>query len=558
MKMKETVIMLGLMTILTSFMYFFVQCSIDKNIRNFEILMYQEKASELLTALNSNAVLARTFLFCFIVITVFIYYMFYNRFFYESRQKIGCFQALGFEKKNLVYMYIFMTFLLSVISCVIGMVLGYMASDILIQNYQLSYQIQGLGKEIGITSFFLGVCVPVIILCIITAISCREFYKKEISYLINNLNTASSKKYICKFSNFIAGFFNEKHAYSVRIALRKPVSMFLTIISVLIFSTLFIFSISLNLSSSKIFDSQLKNRFYDFDYRFETLQENTNYEKESCYLYVDTKVELKNGESLKQHIIGFFENNGFFILTDRKGIEITTIPDNQIVINPRFSEIYRKKEGDEIVIVINGKRYNLEIFKIADNADLNTLYMNQKNLSSICNIQEHSYNGIWSKEALNLLNANMITKEERIAGLEENNVSNRISAVICQVLAVIVGCLLIFMALLINFQSNTANVVKLNILGYQPREINTMLISVYRPVIIAGFLLTLYPAILLCRTILRLLSIETGDYMPFVTNISILFLTFIMVNCLYSFVICYFRRKIRRILKQDQTVFYYL
>ncbi|MFC3931632.1 hypothetical protein ACVR0S_07065 [Streptococcus dentapri] len=74
------VLVLGLLTFLTSFMYFFVEASIDKNLAWLSTkgsLSKDEKA--LLAALNSNKILASSFLIFLLAITCFVFFMFYKK-----------------------------------------------------------------------------------------------------------------------------------------------------------------------------------------------------------------------------------------------------------------------------------------------------------------------------------------------------------------------------------------------------------------------------------------------------------------------------------------------
>ncbi|MCC0675903.1 hypothetical protein IC219_07005 [Clostridioides sp. ES-W-0018-02] len=67
-------------------------------------------------------------------------------------------------------------------------------------------------------------------------------------------------------------------------------------------------------------------------------------------------------------------------------------------------------------------------------------------MKKLLNLSQNSYNGIYTNnitEIPEIGKAHIQNISERIAKLEENNVSNRTSAVICQILGCIIGCLLL-------------------------------------------------------------------------------------------------------------------
>ncbi|EGJ44847.1 hypothetical protein HMPREF9396_0337 [Streptococcus sanguinis SK1059] len=74
---KLNVLILCILTFLTSFMYFFVECSIDGNLTWLSAKKQLNNGeNELLIGLNSNKELAIVFLICLTLITCFIFLCF--------------------------------------------------------------------------------------------------------------------------------------------------------------------------------------------------------------------------------------------------------------------------------------------------------------------------------------------------------------------------------------------------------------------------------------------------------------------------------------------------
>ena len=120
-----------------------------------------------------------------------------------------------------------------------------------------------------------------------------------------------------------------------------------------------------------------------------------------------------------------------------------------------------------------------------------------------------------------------------------------------QVTGISVGCILLFLALYINFQDNTRDILILYMTGYRIRQIRKMLIDIYLPMIWCIFGITLLPAIFITQAIQRSLSITTKDYMPFGTSLPVILFSFVTLTIIYWLVQAIFSFGIRRVIQKE-------
>lgn len=71
-----------------------------------------------------------------------------------------------------------------------------------------------------------------------------------------------------------------------------------------------------------------------------------------------------------------------------------------------------------------------------------------------------------------------------------------------------------------------------------------------------SFILTLIPGIMLVRSILRTLSLQIGDYIPFQTNGFILVGIFVLLNLVYILVQGSFHAGVKRIIRNEDFATY--
>ena len=529
---KIFVTLLLLLTILTSLSFFFVKFSIDGNMEMLNSLASLKENQKLYkAALNSNTSLANMFFLSLTSLTAFVFVMFFYRFFRENRKQIGCLKSLGYKDSFLRFYFVIFTATVSVMGSLFGLVGGYFLSDILIQANIRTYAVTGLIKGVNAISFFIGVIVATTIFCLITFFTYSLVKGKEVGVLLAGKQTKKKISHTFKVANRIAGLLPVKNQFPLRIALRKPVAVFMILVAVMAFNVCMILGYSLNISSKNVFASQTMGHNYEYDSRLrEYLTEPVSTD---AMAYLDSQATLFfSNQKVTQTVVGIYNVNSIYKLQDRKGNQLSVPSKDSIYINPGLVEIYGVAIGDVLTINISGTTHDFTVSGIAENAKSASIYMNAEELADILNVPDGAYNGLLSMDKVTDCKET-ITKNQRIEKLNRNAVSNKISGVINQVIGCVVGAILIFLALLINFQDNTRDILILNMLGYRIREIRKLLIDIYLPIVLFFFALSILPSIFTAKVIQKSLSISTGDYMPFGTNIIVIFIVFVILNIIY-------------------------
>jgi putative ABC transport system permease protein len=343
-----------------------------------------------------------------------------------------------------------------------------------------------------------------------------------------------------------------KNKSSIRIALRKPVAVVLIVIAVMSFIVMFILGYSLNMSSSTVFKSQTEGHRYLYDTRYDKylVQENNEVDIQTYLSVPGTLLKTDNENKVEQQIIGLEQGKTLLSLVNKEGTQLTLPQENNVYIGPALQQLYGFKTGDALVLTINDQDYIVNVH-IAANATSNCVYLAKDTLIKILDLPESSYNGVLSMEPLGN-GGTVTTQSQKLEELDRASVSNRSSAVINQVIGCMVGCILLYLALLLNFQDSTRDILILHLMGFKAKDIKRMLINIYKPILWVSFFLTLWPGILLAQTIQKSLSIQTGDYMPFQINILIIGIVFILLNVIYFMVQATFNSGIRRVIKKEE------
>lgn len=523
--------LLLLLTMLTSLSFFFAIFSIDGNRQALNKL---DKLTEhqLLyqNALNSNSVLAYSFLASLIGLSALVFIMFFYRFFRANKKQIGCIKALGYKDNALQGFFVVFTAVLSICGAFLGLIGGYYLSAVLINANTKTYAVTGLVKGIHGTNLIMGLAAPAAAFCVVAALCYGFVRNKETGFLIAGNSEQSRFSYTLKIADRMSRLAPASRRFPLRIALRKPLAVLLLITAVMAFSVCVILGQSLNLSSAKIFEMQTTGHHYNFDIRYSEYKTTPLPSDTMAYLDSPADVFIGNNQ-LDRNAIGLYSTNRIYALTNEAGKMLPVPTENRTYINPEVSEIYGIGVGDTLVVGIAGKRQKFVVDDIAVNANAKCFYLNGQQLSEILGIQAGAYNGVFSLEQMQ--GSDIITKEQRIEDLKRNATSNQVSGVINQSVGVIIGAVLIFLALYINFQDNTHDILILTMMGYRIKTIRKMLVDVYLPVLWTAFFVTLIPSILSAKSIQQSLSISTNDYMPFGINFIFIALSFLAISLIY-------------------------
>lgn len=545
MQNKIYIGLLVLLVTLTSFMFFFVRFSIDTNKDHLLSLSTLSENQQLhLNALNSNTMLANTSLLAFTASTCFVFFMFYYKLLKDNRREIGIIKSLGYKDRIIRHLLSGFTFVLSFISSIIGLIIGYFGSTILQNAYKLSYLVENLEKGINISTFFVG---TILITLIFTGVTYASYYLvqgQDIACLMTRTPVKQNKGKVLSWV----------HSFPIRLAMRKPISLLLILISVITFSIMFVMGISLDTSAKIVYDSQLTGHNYEYDTELDTFA-NKQLDSPNILYYIETNGRLSiNGKPVKQTIIGIesakVAKSTLLELETSNKERLGKLNNEQIFINEGLLKTYGLDIGDIVTLHIQNRDITVTVQNIASNAKQNCLYIERSDLATLLGAKTDAYNGLLSNEIV-LNEGNIIPRDEKIATLERNTISNKTSAKINHVIGFVLGAILIYLALLVNFQESTRDMLILRLLGYNDKQVKKMLIDLYKPIIAIFYVAGLYPSILIAKNIQKGFSISTNDYMPFYTNIALLAGVFVILFLVYYAVQWSFSWNIKQIFKKE-------
>ncbi|ASA21440.1 ABC transporter permease [Paenibacillus donghaensis] len=527
----------------------------DPEFINFEQSEDTAANSELRHSLESNTSLALSFLVVLSMVTWFIFHMFYKRFLLLHQQEIGVYKALGYTRRQISSVMLRFAVILSAAGALGGLLAGFLASNVLMNMLRSSYSFPYYERGVSAASLALGLLLPVAGTILITLATIVPFMKREPASLLNPVQSNRDNRGVLAALNKLVSLLPEKLRLPFRVVLRRWNALLLSAAAVLLMTTLFIMSYALYQSSNTLIDSQTAGVNYSYDISYSSLQPDALEASAAGRMYyLRQPVELfteSSSTSKPLQMLGLDTDGDLFILLDDKKHPIELENMEGVVVPQAMHVLYGIDAGDQLQFKVSDSTFTASVEAISENGEPDTVYTARPRLVEWLNLPANVHSGLWSKLNTADVQAQVVTSADRQAALQSSAVSNRSSAVMNQVIGLVIGCLLIYLVILLNFQDSLRDMQVLKLLGYRPKEIGRFLLDVYKPLFVVFYLLSLLPAIYITKQILRLISLQTGDYIPFSTSPWMLVLPLVVILLEYTVVVISFQRRVRKASDQE-------
>ena len=526
---------------------------VKSNINNDMRFKYFEEYSKIdgdslpTMGFNSNSSLAFTFLLSFLVVSVYVYFMFYKKFIQLYRKKFGLYKALGFTTDKVVKVLLRCTLPYIFVGSSAGTVTGYFLSSVLVNRYVETYCFDGFTKGCNISTYAFGILLLPVINIIMILIYVYHFYKEDASLLMKSKVTKNKRGLYIAFCNVLCRLVPEKNKVSYRMLFRKRSNIIMSFGAVAIVSTLFVTSISLYRSSGYAMD----NQFEGVSYKVKAISEAYTDDSDDYEDFIQVSAELlMKDEKNNFDIIGLQKNSQYMKLCNES--KEIAIDKDSFIISKGVSILYNLKKGDQANLKLNGFLYNETITDICSNGDTFMVYTSKEKLAGMLGVSEMVHNGVfYSTDTVEVSNnyTKIITIDDEKAVTKADSPSNQSSAIINQVIAIISGLVMFYLAIQVSFQDSEKDILIMRQLGYSAKEIFKMIIDVYKGLIIMFYLLTYPVAMYISKSIHVSMSKQTNDYIPFSTNIFIFVAGFVLILICYELIVTCFKLQMSKKLK---------
>ena len=288
-----------------------------------------------------------------------------NRMVEDQRTQIGVLKALGYSNGRIMLKFVSYSGSAALIGASLGFVLGTVGFPQAIwYAYQMMYNAGGISYYFS--PFMLTISFLVGFVCSVgvTMISCRYEMAEMAASLMRPKAPKAGKRIFLEYLPFFWNRLKFLRKVSLRNIFRYKGRLFMMILGIGGCTALLVTGLGIYDSIADIAVNQYSNiSLYDMDITLKNsadsqvkVLEDYGYDKENYILYYHTSADMKAGKNTKNIYLNVYEDDvkleGFFDLHDQDGehIDISSLKDNEIIINHGLCDRYGIKKGDTITL----------------------------------------------------------------------------------------------------------------------------------------------------------------------------------------------------------------
>lgn len=516
----------------------------------------QFRTGAIFSEIEGNRQMTVAFVGVLIVLSVVVVGLIVNKSIQNESTQIGVIKSLGYRNYEIGFAYLLYPLFAGVIGTGLGYIIGYFSGEPMFQLYHTFYNLP-LGRGQGTSKLvFGGIVIPLALLILFSTIVIMLIIRKKPLDLIHSKRNEKIGR-ISQLLNKTLKRFNFKTRFKYSIAFRSLGKVFVTFVGVLIASMYLVFSLMGATAFDKMLDSGFKDAKYNYEVTYTQFIKDSTDTDEELFTQVPVKIVEVNGKEVNNEsiMIGMDSTSELNKIKDNEDNDITNLlVDNGAVISKFLALQLKVQIGDTISFkTMAGDIKHLVVKGISDNYTANNIYASRIKVNSYFDLDGEYYNGKWTVN--NPEDSHFImskfSKSELVEGLESMMqiaesfiyVMVIISAVIALIVLVIMGDYTV--------EDNFKSISILKVIGYKDKEISSMVINIYTPLIIITYLLSIPLTIFSFNILMNSIMKELNFAFPLNMSIVEVIIGLAIVLLVYFCSLLLSRRHLNKISLQE-------
>ncbi|MGG4395295.1 ABC transporter permease [Paenibacillus thiaminolyticus] len=509
------------------------------------------EATELAKGAASNSGMAVIFLIILTLLCTGVFLIFLNRRLRQQQKSLGCLIALGYPRAQLRKAYVAIHAALCAAGVILGLLLAYFASDLLLQQFQAQYVMPAFPKKLDASSLLTGVLVIMIGFNAASYWMLARIMNGDAAAMLHARQKQEHVNFLTRWvSRATAGLpfiWRVKLQMSVR-SLKMIVMLGIT---VLLSSILFIMGLSLNQSSSIAVEQRFRGVHYQYDIHYaEARISQHDGSRNDYYLQKNKRMAWDDGSGKRAgatvNLLAFDGGNQWLTLSDGSGREMNAKLKEGAIVHVSKAQLYGLQIGSTIKLLFGGKEVAVPIAAFCSNGDPAAVYMDKLQLTKALGISPDIYNASFTHslgaDARQEAGSKVISTESMRKEMQDQASSSQLSAVLNQVIGGVIAVIMVWLVALITVEENKANMAVLRMIGYSDREIANMLLNIYIAIVTVSYCVFTPISLLVVRYILNMVSLNTNDFIPLIYSIYTFVLVLAIILAIYYVVLFAVRR----------------
>lgn len=423
--------------------------------------------------MGSDKAMGGVILDILIVIIAFIFAITISNTIAKESSAIGTLRASGYTKSELVMHYISTPVIVTLLSAVIGNILGYTVfKNFVVSMYYNSYSLPEYKTIWNAYAFLKTTIIPVVLMFIVNlVVIIRMMQNTPLQFLRHDLKKKKRKNAMrlpaWKFIN----------RFRLRIVFQNIYNYLVLFIGILFITTMLAMAVGLPETLDYYQENAEKMMLSKYQYVLKSCVDvNGN------IVSTDNKeAEKFDMRSLEKKSKAITEEVSVYGVTDgSKYVKIRGLSDlkeNEVYITESFSEKYNLQKGDKVTLdeKYEETRYTFKVKGIYDKYQSIAVFMPKVSYEKIFDVEDGMFSGYMSDSKIDDINSKnistIITKRDITKMCDQLNHSMGSYMTYFQVLCIMLSAVLIYLLTKIIIEKNENSISMVKILGYQNGEI---------------------------------------------------------------------------------------
>lgn len=481
-------------------------------------------------------------LYVLIVIIGFVFAVTIHNTVLKESAVIGTLRASGYTKGEIFRHYLTIPVLVTLISAILGNVLGYTIFETVAREMYLgSYSFTTYETLWNGDAFVKTTIVPVIIIALVVSISLgRKLSMSPLRFLRRDIEKRKSKKAL-KLSGKI-GFMNR---FRIRI-IQQNISGYLTLLIGIVFSCLLLmFGMIMPELMDGYSEDALKYKPAKYQYTiYEPFETSAKDAEKYCITTLKMQDDYYDEEDIS--IYGIKKDSKYFnVKLPKEGITITSDLANKYKLNIGDIINLKEKYGNQL--------YAFRVNNIMEYPTCLGIFLTMKDFREVFDLEKGYFNGYFSNQKLTKeelpeeVIAGCIVEEDLTKLARQMNDSMGEMFNMVQVFALVMFLLLMYLLTKQILEKNTNSISMVKVLGYENREIGKLYITASIWVVLFSTAFSMVFNTWLFHIILRIFMKGFGGWFNLVISKSLYIKMSVMIILTYLVVVIMQFAKIKRI-----------
>ena len=404
-------------------------------------------------------------------------------------QLIGTLRALGLSRLEVLRHYLALPFVLALVGSVLGTVGGMLAARPLLVYYTVFFNLPLTQVYYDPKLVLAGTLIPIVLLLLTASYVVLRAVRLPPNTLIRGYRRRPKAMFIEQLFHFHNLRFPTK--FRARQMVRSGGKLFGALIGVSFAAMMMLTGFLVQDSYDIFLGEGLTNTFsYDKNYIFKTPQNSDKYGGEPYQMLAAR--ETGSGDALL--VQGLVENSQMLILFDATGARLTLPPKSKTCVITRvLADKSDLAVGDTLSFIndIDEEIHYLRVSGIAEIYTLNTVYLPLAEFNRRFERPEDSFIGLYSDRALDIDSEDLAQTEDMsdmITALSSYTDLMRISLLSIGLFSSLMALLILYILFSLLIDENSRSIALLKILGYEAREIRTLMLRIFDAPFLLGFL----------------------------------------------------------------------